>query len=37
MLSLGLDFLNLPYYVDGEVRIVRLEKFEMGLDFPKMP
>ncbi len=40
MFSLGLDFLDLPYYIDEEVRRQRLEKFEMfslGLDFLNLP
>ncbi len=40
MFSLWLDFPNLPYYINEEVRRERLEKFEMfsvGLDFPNLP
>ncbi len=37
---LGLDFPNLPYYIDGgEERETRkkFEMFSLGLDFPNLP
>jgi hypothetical protein len=40
MFSLGLDFPNLPYYIDEEVRRERLETilvFSLGLDFLNLP